>query len=215
MLTSFDMLGRRDFRDVDARPDAEAPADILGDAGTSGLAISALAELAQRGVQTYDDKQKSDKTQAAASSVLDKSTAADSAWANAEQAAELSGDATMRAQAQTAMQAADTAGAALTGDQPAKRLAAVQAAAKQSAAVTKAQPKDATRAAKAHAWAKILAHLTGDVSASTDGSAKEKEGKSKPGFFTAKHAGLPTYAWIGGGVVLTSGLLFLLLRRRK
>lgn len=196
--------------------------DLMG-AGAgldSGFLVSAASELAARGVNTYQEKQAADKVKADAQ----KAISADNVWASAEANADIASQGkdaqkitTTRALADAAARDADVAASGLTPDGVTMRCAAANASAKLAAENSSAATKDVAKAALMRAWQKIAAKCSS--SASGSGALSAFGGGGAGGgssFLTKMHAGIPTYGWIlGGGVVLTGGILLIKSLRKK
>lgn len=185
--------------------------------------VNAASEAANAGVQYKASQDASASANKASSVALAKATAADANWAQAEQQLDLAQQAhnpaqiapaqVLQAQAQ---QQASSAGVGMSPADIAKRVAAAQQAAQQAAQAALSSPADMAKAAMSRAWQKVLGAAASP--GSMPGSALAKFGKGAKGgtnWFTATHAGLPGYAWVGGGVVVGTGLILLIRAMRK
>lgn len=213
-MNAYEALGRQVVGQIEQ--------EALGDAGAQafnwGTLINAAAEAANQGVAYAASKEAAQKAAAAGDVAAARAISADANWAAAEQQLELAqqsgnpaaiGPAT--ALQSQAMQAAVAAGGALTPEGQAKRVEASQKAATAAARDALADPKNGAKQAISHAWQKVTS--AGAVSAAGTGLALAHGGKGGAGganWFTRSHAGLPTYAWLGGGALIGTGFILLL-----
>jgi len=218
MRDMFEVLGEKVVQEM---------ADSVGfDWG--GL-VKGAAGVAQTGINQYesdDAKAKASKDQSAA---LNKSINADQEWANAAAnlwLAQQTGDATSTSAASALHDSkksdAQAAGALLTPDSMTKRCQTAKDALKAATTAANAAGKDIARQSKMHGWQEVVDHCGTAPDDDTDtggGKGKKKKDKGEEGggsWITAKHAGLPTYGWIGIGVggVAVLALVVRLLRRK-
>lgn len=203
-MDAYEILGRQIVNEV-----------MGADAFDLSSLVSAAAELSQKGIATYEQHKAGEKTKAEQSAALAKAIAADAAWANAEQMVELTkGDAAASALQASASQEAMSAGAGLSADSTSKRVAAANKAAKEAAQDSLAHPQDKGKSALMRAWQKVASRAA--VSPMSDsGGGFHGKGSGGTSFFMTKHAGIPTWGWLAGGAVVTTGLILLLRSKRK
>jgi len=232
-MNPYEMIGRQVV--------GEYAQELVGEAGFDwSTLINAAAEAANKGVQYSEQKKVQQKATASSAQALASSIAADAAWASAEQQLDLatqSDDATRiepaTALASQAAAASISAGSGLSADAQGKRLAAAQKAAKDAAQAalsspvpakgTTPSPAAAAKAAASRAWQKVLASVSAAGAGGGDGGGGggalslrgHKGGEGGGSWFTSVHAGLPTYAWIGGGAVAATALILIIRALRK
>lgn len=200
----------------------DAAAKSGGGGGGGGfdwsMLIPATAEIAQKGIQTYQAKEQAGKQSAEDKAKLDKAIQADAAWANAEAVLDLANsakDASKIAAAQTLQQSAYAqamaAGAGLSPASAGKRTAADQQAASDAAQDALSNPKDLAKQAKMRAWQKVVAVASAAAQPTpADQAAAAKYSREHGGgggsFLTKYHAGVPMWGWLVGGTVGVTGL---------
>ncbi len=220
MANAYETLGRH----IVGHYEAAALQEMLGDAASSpstpggpgafnwSMLVNAAAEAANQGI-AYDTQKKAAAAAAAASdSSAAKAIMSDAAWASAEQQLSLSpGSAPAQALQSQAMGAAMAAGAGLSADAQGKRSYAAQKAAKDAAQGALSAPGDLAKQALSKAWQKVIA-LSGSSSGAAGGGLVRFGGGS---WFTTKHAGLPGWAWIAGGVTIPTALILIIRALRR
>lgn len=202
---------------------------VIGDGGfgsgsgfDSSFLINAASELAQRGVNTYEDEQKKQKAQADAQAQLAKAITADANWASAEamldlanQAKDPSRIAPAQALQSSAASKAASVGVGLPTDAVAKRVAAAQDAANKAAQDALASPKDTLKQATMRAWQKVAAQA-GALSAGPLAPSGGTHGGGHHGNWLTKQWGpMPVWGWglTAVGVVGVGALVVHLVRR--
>jgi hypothetical protein len=199
--------------DLVARELELAESGIVGDdAGLSaGYGLSSLAELASRGLKTYEDKKAGDEKKSKSEAAAKKAIAADASWASAEATLEQAQSTKVptaieaaQAMQSSAMSAAMAAGIGLDEDAQAKRLAAATDASNKAAATSLANPSDKAKAAAMHGWQKVLATATSGASPTAKEEAKKI--KSSGSWWTRRSAGVPNWGWVAGGTLLAAGV---------
>jgi hypothetical protein len=211
---------------------AQIVSEMMGaDAGglTPQFGINAAAELLNRGVATYEQKEAEKKSAAAQQVALANALSADISWANAEVMLDQANQTKdpqkiMAAQAldSQAAGAAMTAGAALNADSSAKRVKQAQDMAKQAAEKSLADSKNAGLASAMRAWQKVASAAIQQTSQMPGGdmALARTRGAGGGSFMDAmrsKFLGIPVGGWLIGVPALGIGgtLLFKALRRRK
>lgn len=186
------------------------------------FALNAAGEVAQRGVNMYQQEEAKKKADAAAAAALTRALAADVAWADAEEMLDLvkkSGDAQRIAAAQSIAQAADAAamqaGAGMPQSAIDKRVSAAQENATKAA---REALSDANKQSKMRAWQKVAARAGfGGMSMSPSGKGGLSRSASSGNFFTRQYGGVPVWGWgLGAAGVLTGTILLVrALRKRR
>ena len=198
--------------------------ELMGaDAGglTPQFGINAAAELLNRGVTTYEQKEAAKKEAANQAAALARALATDISWANAEvmlEQANTSKDAQKISAASSLRQSAETnamsARIGLSDDSERKRQQAADDMAKQSAEKSFAQPGNAGLAAAMRAWQKVSSAR----GLGAGGALTRYTGGGGGSFLDAmkkKYAGIPLAGWLVGVPVITFGLWKLVKSLRK
>ncbi len=219
-MNAFEVLGRQVVGEFEREVLGDAASSAAGGGFNWGTLINAAAEAANQGVKYDADQKAQKKASADSAAALARAAAADAAWASAEQQLDLaqqSGDpgriGPASALQSQAIQAAMAAGATLSADAQAVRAAAVRKAATAAAQAAVSSPKDTAKAALSRAWQKVAAGASFGGAGSDGAISRVPSSYGDYGhesWFVKRHAGLPTYVWIGGGVTIGTGLILLL-----
>lgn len=188
----------------------------------SSFLINAAAELAQRGVNTYETGEAEKKSSAATAAQLTKAISADANWASAEAMLDLANQgrdvariAPAQALQSAAMSNAMSVGSGLPADAAAKRAAAAQEAANKAAQDALSNSKDTLKQATSRAWQKV-AQAVASGGGSSGGPLAHFGGKGGGGNWLTKQFGpMKTWQWglTGVGVVVGAIVVVKLLRR--
>lgn len=200
--------------------------ELIGDGPGAGFdssfLINAASELAQRGVNTYQDDQKKKKSAAEVAVQLQKAISADATWASAEQMLDLAkGDKQRVAAAQLlqqqAMQAAAQVGMGLPADAAQKRVQAANDAAAKAAQAALVSPGDPVKQASMRAWQKVAAQVPSlSVALAPSGAGAMSFGGHGGGnILTKVVGGLPVWGWGAIGIGATTAIVVIVKALKK
>lgn len=206
-------------------------AELMGaDAGAGGggldtsFAVSALSELATRGVKTYEDTEAKKKAQQADAAALSNITALDLQYANAcaDKAVAKPAEVAAKQSVVDQVSAAQNALAVkLSANAATKRVEAASDAARKAADAWSAKPGDKRLEALSKCWNDVVTKAS--MQAANSGASPQALEKAKgggPSFLERKVGPLPVWGWglvaVGGtGALIGIAKLFGGKRRRR
>ena len=218
-MDAYELLGQQMVNEVMG---ADAPPAKPGFDAQFG--INAAAELLSRGIATHENKEAAKKAAADTKAAGDRAIQADVAWANAEVMLETASNQKdpqkiMAAQmlAQSAQQAALSAGIGMPTEALARRISAANDAAKKAAEASYAASSNPGLKAAMNAWAKVAAAVSTQAAQSAAGNQALILASGGGNFLTKKYGPLPLWGWgvAGLGTATVLGLVVKMLRKGR